>query len=162
MPSVNSLYWCMERPRCTNCELGGEAAGRLLRTLSSQLRWTDLMELPTRGQLFPHTANKMNSLDAKFVLYFWDISINACQLKPIHWLIHGEKSTRYFVKSWKHVFQSYKFLKTWHRPHQRLKFQILPKPGFGQRHIYVPMAGKELMCFCGLVVGYWEFAAVWF
>ncbi len=94
-----------------------------------------------------------NSLDAKLVLYFWDISINPCQLKPIHWLIHGGKSTRYFVKSWKIVFQSYKFLKTWHRPHLRPKFQILPKPGFGQRHIlYVPMAVKELSRFSYLLL----------
>ncbi len=51
----------------------------------------------------------------------------------------SKQSTRYFirVKSWKIISQSDKFFKPSPIPHQRLKFQILPKPGFGHTHIHL-------------------------
>ncbi len=52
--------------------------------------------------------------------------------------------TSYFVKSWKIISQSDKFFKTCPIPHQRLNFQILPKPGFGQMHYKYAFGGKKV------------------
>ncbi len=76
--------------------------------------------------------------------YFWDISINACQLKHTHWLIYGEKVTRYLVKSWKMIVWIQKILKNCMLAHQRWNIPNLQKPGIGQKPIYRLVAGNEL------------------
>ncbi len=52
-------------------------------------------------------------------------------------LIHGKETLdTLYIKSWKVISQSDKFFQTCPIPHQRLNFQILPKPGFGRMYIY--------------------------
>ncbi len=92
--------------------------------------WTDAFWLTLRASSLDHRA------------HLWDTKYcNTSTFSDLGLVILSGWFLAILCKIIKIVFQSYKFLKTWHRP---LKFQILSKPGFGQRHIYVPMAVKEL------------------